>query len=93
MPTPQQITVVDPDRFIRVVYDTGSVDMVHVDPANWPNLDALAGVPVHAIQWRRGDAQSHIEPVEGQPIALADDALQGPVLSAVLSVLAAQKQP
>ena len=90
MPTPMQITVVDPDRLIRVVYDSGDVDMVYPDPADWPDLQVLVGTPVHAIQWRRGDPGSHIEPVDGQPIALTDDAVDGPVLSVVLSVLANQ---
>ena len=87
MTSPQQITVVEPDRFIRVIYDTGVTDAVYLDLADWPDLTALAGTPVHAIQWRRGDATSHIEPVEGQPIALSDDAVNSPILVAVMAAL------
>ena len=91
MTTPQQITVVEPDRFIRVVYDTGVADAVHLDPADWPDLTALVGTPVHAVQWRRGDATSHIEPVEGQPIALDDDAVNRPMLVAVMAALSGRR--
>ena len=87
MPTLQEITVVDPDRFVRVIYDTGDLDSAHLDPSEWPDLASLVGTPVHAIQWRRGDVRSHIEPVEGQPITLDDDAVDQPVLMAVVAAL------
>lgn len=88
-PAPTEITVVAPDLYVKVVYEDGTGDALFLHPDDWVDLDAVAGGPVHAIQWKRNTQGSTIEWSDNSHKDISGADLSDPVINKVLERFAA----
>ena len=97
MPNATRVTAIPSDRFISVTFDDGTSGQVTIEGQYWPDLDAIAGVPVHAVQWRREDSSSAIEAADWghHPIddAVGDKPLVVTILETFGAALVRQSMP